>query len=242
MRTACRAAIAILLLLPAVANGQVVERAPRALPRAHLPGHQDAEQDESAFPLLLGPSAPAAQTAEFVAPPAAPEEIVALPPEPGSPGFYTLADLEAMALGSNPTLLAAAARIQAASGEALQAGLCPNPRIGYMGDEIGNEGRAGMQGAFIEQEFVRGNKLGLSRAAARQQVRRGQAQLEAQRLRGLTDVRLGFFEFLAAQLTLDETRELVRIGEDGRETVDALLRGKEVARADLLQAQVEAQS
>jgi outer membrane protein TolC len=95
---------------------------------------------------------------------------------------YTLADLEAMALASNPTRVVAGARVQAAEGAAVQAGLCPNPRIGYMANEIGNEGQAGLQGAFIEQEFVRGQgnvtKAASDLRAAEGEVRRLELHLQ----------------------------------------------------------------
>ncbi len=61
----------------------------------------------------------------------------------------SLADLESMAMQRNPTLARSDARINAARGEWLQVGLRPNPRIGYDGGEIGNEGRSGMQGGIL---------------------------------------------------------------------------------------------
>ena len=54
----------------------------------------------------------------------------------------TLADLEQMALSNNPTLAQAAAEIRAASARKLQAGLYPNPTVGYQGEQI----RGGIQG------------------------------------------------------------------------------------------------
>ena len=44
-------------------------------------------------------------------------------------------DLERMALENNPTLKQAEARIRAVEGKLKQAGIYPNPSIGYTGDE-----------------------------------------------------------------------------------------------------------
>jgi cobalt-zinc-cadmium efflux system outer membrane protein len=41
-----------------------------------------------------------------------------------------------MALKNNPTLAEAAAEVRAAEGRQLQAGLYPNPVVGYAGEEI----------------------------------------------------------------------------------------------------------
>ncbi len=83
----------------------------------------------------------------------------------------TLSDAEAMAISCHPALRAAGARVQAAHGNWVQVGLKPNPQIGYQGTEIGDEGRAGQQGAFFSQELVTAGKLDLNRAvAAREQA------------------------------------------------------------------------
>ena len=67
--------------------------------------------------------------------------------QPSAPGL-TLAELEAMAERCNPTLAQAAARVQAARGQCLQVGLYPNPVTGYLGSEIGNDGRGGTARRF----------------------------------------------------------------------------------------------
>ncbi len=60
--------------------------------------------------------------------------------------------LEELAKESNPTLIQAAAHVRAEQAKALEAGLYPNPRIGYVGDQIRVAGTAGeLQGGFIEQ-------------------------------------------------------------------------------------------
>jgi cobalt-zinc-cadmium efflux system outer membrane protein len=154
----------------------------------------------------------------------------------------TLAELEAIAERGNPTLAQAAARVEAARGRYVQAGLYPNPTAGYMGSEIGNEGRAGQQGGFIGQELVTAGKLQLNRAVVNQEIQQAQWAYHSQRFRVLTDVRRTFYEVLVAQQTMELTGQLVRIGEQGVKSTEQLLKAKEVARSDVLQAKIEADS
>src|SRR5262245_14573942 len=85
--------------------------------------------------------------------------------EENPPPSLTLPQLEALALQNNPTLAEAAAAIVHSRGMAQQAGLCPNPTVGYIGDLIGVSRTAGeLQGVFIQQTIVTAGKLKLSRA------------------------------------------------------------------------------
>src|SRR5208282_2009259 len=120
------------------------------------------------------------------------------------PAHLSVGDLEQMAVQGNPTLAQAAAQIEAARGRALQAGLYPNPTVGYVGDRIGAAGTPGeMQGVFIDQMIVTSGKLRLSRAAYCQEVAGAEAQALAQQYRVLNGVRVRFYELLARQRLLE---------------------------------------
>lgn len=147
-----------------------------------------------------------------------------------------------MAERCNPTLAQAVARVQAARGQSLQVGLYPNPVVGYVGSEIGNEGRAGQQGSFIGQEVVTAGKLHWNRAVASQEVRQAEYAWATQRFRVLTDVRRGFYDVLVAQRTVELAEQLVGVGERGVKTTEDLMKAKEVARVDVLQSRIEADS
>jgi len=151
----------------------------------------------------------------------------------------TLPELEAMALGNNPAMARAAARLNAARGNWVQVGLPPNPVVGYAGAEIGDEGRAGQQGAYIGQEIVMGGKLRLNRAVASQEIAQMEQQVATQRFRVLSDVRINYYEVLVAQRTVDLAQALVGIGDEAAKAVEAAVKAKETSRADLLQARVE---
>jgi cobalt-zinc-cadmium efflux system outer membrane protein len=167
----------------------------------------------------------------------------ALPGDPanGTTGM-TLAEVEQTALGANPSLAEAAGRVEAARGKYVQVGLYPNPTAGYIGSEIGNEGRAGQQGAFVSQEVVTAGKLRLNREVACWEIQQAEWAYQSQRSRVLTDVRRSFYEVLIAQQTMELSEQLVRISEQGIKSTEALLKAKEVARTDVLQAKIEAES
>lgn len=153
----------------------------------------------------------------------------------------SLADLEAIALERNPTLAAAAARIDAARGRQVQAGLYPNPVIGYHATEIGNQGTAGQQGGFFSQKFITGGKLRLDRAAAGMETNESRFLFDAQERRVLSDVRIRFFEALVAQRRVELTKELARIADQLVAATERLLAGRQVSENDLLLAEIEAE-
>ncbi len=164
------------------------------------------------------------------------------PSEPAPATGLTLPELEQWALGHNPTLARAAAQLNAARGSYVQAGLYPNPVAGYLGNEVGNEGRAGQQGGFLSQEVVTAGKLLLSRNVAAHEIQRAELAWEAQRLRILTDVRSGFYDVLVAQLAVELTSKLASIGEASLKSAETLMKEQEVGRGDVLQARIESDS
>ncbi len=154
----------------------------------------------------------------------------------------SLEDLENMAMANNPTLVQAAAQVRAARGAAYQAGLYPNPVMGYTGEQIGVNGTPGeTQGGFIAQEFVTGGKLQLSRAKWSQRVRIAETQLLAQQHRVLNDVRVQFYRTLSAQLLVDIYRELLANGEDNLQTHREMLNLGQTNESGFLQAEVDLQ-
>jgi outer membrane protein, heavy metal efflux system len=190
-----------------------------------------------------------APTKDGAAPNAAPTTTAApapLPPpasEPSAaPSGMSLAEWETLAERNNPTLAQAAARIEAARGECVQAGLYPNPRTGYLASEIGDEKQAGQQGAFVGQEFVTNGKLQRNREVAMQAIQQAQCAWAVQRGRVIGDVRRAFYDVLVAQRTMELTDQLLRVGQEGVRAAEGLLKVKEVSRFDVLQSRIEADS
>src|SRR3954454_17035048 len=95
-----------------------------------------------------------------------------------------LEEFTRLALTTNPTLRQADALVRQSAGQARQAGLYPNPAVGYQGEEIrGGSFRSGKEGAFVQQTFVLGGKLGLRRNVFEQQRRADEIGVSEQRYR-----------------------------------------------------------
>ena len=205
----------------------------------------------------------AAEPARAALPAALPEPMAAIasprPPGPAAAGpvaTLSLADFERLAMERNPTLRQAFAQIDASRSRSFQAGLYPNPRIGYQSEQMGAPGAevptAGgvlargrpspgeLQGGFVQQEIVTGGKLRLSRAKFAEEANTAQWQAEVQRLRVLNGVRIAYFAVVASQRLVQVEGELVRINEDAVRTTEQLVNVGQANEPDLLQAKVEA--
>lgn len=159
----------------------------------------------------------------------------ALPPR-------TLAELEQIALAKNPTLVQARMLINSAEGQRIQVGLYPNPTLNYIGDEMGDLGTAGQQGAAFGQEIVTTGKLAKRQAVAAQEIAQAQAALSIQQFRVCNAVKIHWFEVLKAQRAMELHEQLYQIGLRGVEIAEKLFAAQEVSRVDVLQMKIEAES
>ncbi len=154
-------------------------------------------------------------------------------------GNLSLEDLENIALQNNPTLSQARAKIGAATGKMIQAGLVPNPIFGYQGNEIGDENTIGQQGIFLSQEIMRREKRSLSRVAGSHEVSEAQHQAQIQQLRVLSDVRSEHFNVLVAQRAEKLAKEVHQINKLALKKTEQLYGGKFVPYTDVLQARIQ---
>lgn len=168
---------------------------------------------------------------------------------PGAPGQsqvveirpLTLEDIRQIAQQNNPTLIQAQMAVRDAQGQQIQAGLYPNPEVGYAGADVGMEATSGQQGGFVAQEIVTAGKLRLAASAAGHGATAARHALEAQRWRVMNSVRAGFYEVLLAQMMVDVNQDLVRVGNEAEEITTRLRAAQEVSKADVLQASIEAE-
>ncbi|HCC57886.1 MAG TPA: hypothetical protein DEQ47_11620, partial [Solibacterales bacterium] len=163
-------------------------------------------------------------------------------PRAGAAPGLRLEDLERMALAGNPTMAQARANVLVSAGLARQAGLYPNPTVGYYGDEIrGGYSGGGKQGGFISQTIVTGGKLGAARRVAQLLARQAETSGEVQRLRILNNVRMMFYQVLAAQRLVEVRQNLAKLAADATQTSHQLANVGQADRPDVLQAEVEQQ-
>lgn len=152
----------------------------------------------------------------------------------------TIDEFQQMAMASNPTLVQAEQQVRAMKGTQCQVGLYPNPSIGWLAEEMGNGGQAGRQGIGFSQEIVTGNKLCLNRTTAKRAVWAAEAQLRAQQRRVENDVRMAALSVLAFQEQIEILEKWITISNDVLKVTKQLVQAKEVSRADLLKAEIEA--
>ncbi len=156
--------------------------------------------------------------------------------------LFTLDDAQRLAADSNPTLRQAEAEIRAAKARTQQAGLYPNPTIGYTGDEIrGGSINGGKQGFFVEQSIVTGGKLGKSRTVLDKESRLAELEAEEQKLRVQNAVKTAFYRVLAAQELLDLRRDLSQIAIAYTQSQENLIQTGQVDESELLETQVDTQ-
>lgn len=160
----------------------------------------------------------------------------------GEDSKLSLVELEQMGLANNPAIGQAAAHVTALRGRWVQVGLPPNPSVGYMAGEIGNEGTAGQQGGYVGQDFITGGKLRLNRAIVSQEVQRADQWLAAVTLRVQTDVRRGYYAALIAQRRADLAAELVGLSGKAVQASRDLKAAEEIPTAGLLQTELEQQN
>jgi len=149
---------------------------------------------------------------------------------------YSLDDVESIALERNPTLAAARATSMKAVGLRSQVGIRPNPTLGYFGQQIADRG-TDQHGVFFEQEFVRGNKLQLNREALGHTERAQAAEADTQVLRVLTDIRVRFYEAVAAQQQYDATMAFAEIAQRGVQVAQYRQNAAEGTLIETLQAE-----
>jgi|SRR5215467_11865908 len=154
----------------------------------------------------------------------------------------SLEEFEAIALNNNPTLKQAEAGARVSAGLARQAGLWPNPSIGYQGEQIrGGSFGGGEQGGFVQQTIVLGGKLGLRRNVFEQQKKEDEIGVREQQLSVRGAVQVQFYTALARLRIVEVQRKLLDIANDAAATAHQLANVGQADAPDVLQAEVEAE-
>lgn len=184
---------------------------PPDLPGARLP--------PIAFPDLkdLTPAQREAKLREVYPPaPKLPEILKGDMPDTGKP--YTLGELQELALRNNQSIRRAAAAADAAYGVSVQAGLYPNPNVGWQADQMqpGDKpnNNMGQQGAFIQQLIKTAGKLSLAKAAAGMEYINAQVALRRAQIDVLTQVRAAWFEAIVAEESLKVARAIYDLSNE----------------------------
>jgi cobalt-zinc-cadmium efflux system outer membrane protein len=162
------------------------------------------------------------------------------PADPAEQPAMTVADLEQIALRSNPILAQAAERIGQAQGNVDQAGRYPNPIAVWNSQSLGADGTMGTQGGFIQQPIVTGGKLRINRSRYEVDVEIARWGLVEQQYRVVNGVRLRGWQILAQQRLLEARAGLVRMADEVVELTRAKVESGHASEADLLLAENDA--
>lgn len=178
----------------------------------------------------------AAQTEPLPLPAA--DDAAPMHDSPAESTGMTLTALEQLALASNPAIQQASAAAQKAIGIRDQVGRYPNPTIGYSGQQLGDAGTE-MQMGYIEQDIVLGHKLRLNERVLDHDVQSQLWDVETQRYRVLTDIRLRFYEALAAQRRVELADDFHRVTEEGVRVAIKRKEALEGSQPEVLQAEIQ---
>jgi cobalt-zinc-cadmium efflux system outer membrane protein len=202
-------------VLPAALAGVLLATAGPALAQQH--DHSAPERET-----------PTAQTPEQASPRASPAKI-------------RLDELEQLAARNSPAIRQAEANVRAAEGRARQAGLYPNPVVGYTADEIrtGDPHEGGKHGFFVDQTIVLGGKLGRRRDLFLAAVREAEAALAAQRAVVANTVRLRALRALAAERRVELSERLARLVDEAVATSYGLFNVGQADKPDVLEIEIE---
>jgi cobalt-zinc-cadmium efflux system outer membrane protein len=155
--------------------------------------------------------------------------------------LFTLEDAQQIAREKNPTLRQAEIGIRVAKARQQQAGLLPNPIVGYSGDEIrGGSTAGGKQGFFVEQRVVTGGKLGKNREVFSKETSLAEIEAEEQKIRVETAVKMAFYRVLAAQELADARAQLARIAIENAVTEKRLGNTGQADETEILEAELAA--
>lgn len=150
----------------------------------------------------------------------------------------TLQELEQLALTNNPAIQELAATTQKAAGYRTQVLTKPNPVVGYQGQQLADRG-TDQHLAFVEQEFVTGGKLELNHRVLNATLYAQLRELDAQRLRVTTDIRIRFYKALAIQRQLDLIAEFSEVAAKGLRIAELRKEAGEGSQVDVLQAKIQ---
>ncbi len=163
--------------------------------------------------------------------------------EPPSGSLITLQKLEEMALKNNPTLSQASSATRSARGLAKQAGLLPNPVVGFQGEEFAfrSLGAKPEYFGFFEQTLPLGGKLAKSRRIYLAQANQAEIEAGAQQQRVINTIRALFYQMLGAQQQVELRTELSKIAHDATRTTSDLYNVGQADKPDYLASEIEAE-
>ncbi len=152
-----------------------------------------------------------------------PELLPSGPASTEPTGELTLREALSLALLQNPGLKAFAFEVRAREAAVLQAGLLPNPQLGVVAENFGNNALQGFDSTAITLQLSQLIELGGKRAARTEatQLARDLAgwDYERERIKVLTETHKAYVEVLSAQGRTALSKQVVALAEEVATTV-----------------------
>ncbi len=120
----------------------------------------------------------------------------------------------------------------------IQAGLPPNPQVGYQADTVRTLFTDGYQGAYLQQTFITARKLGLAAEAAAVDHANAYLALRKSWYTVVSEVRRQYFNTLAARKRLELAEALWKLTEQSYRSQVELVKVGEAAAYEPLQLRV----
>ena len=210
-------------------------------PHVMTPGMQmpTASPLPSPHTMTPGMQMPAASPTPLL-PTAEPRRLKLLDDLPEGPTVL-LEDLERMGLERNPTVAQAESSIRVSQGRRKQAGLFPNPIVGYFGEELSFRAmsQTSEHGVFVEQTIPLGGKLSKSKSIFAREAEQAESLSQAQRQRVLNSIRMLYYDALGAQRLVDLRIELGNLALEAGEITKELYNVGQADRPDYLEIEIE---
>jgi outer membrane protein, heavy metal efflux system len=149
--------------------------------------------------------------------------------EQSSKVSLSLADVQRMALAASPAVQRAQCDVDAAYGAVIQAGLYPNPTMGWEADQWQPVANAGQQGGFINQLIKTAGKLSLARQVAGFDYLNAMLALRRAQIDLIYQVRQQYFSVIVARRSVEANRALVQMADEVYSIQMKMLAGGEAA-------------
>lgn len=134
-----------------------------------------------------------------------------------------LGQLVSWAVDHHPVIRAAEADLQRERGLRFQNTRAPNPAIGYIGSEIGNEGAGGQQGVYVSRQWVTAGKRELADSVGRWKIVAASQRLQLAKLQVTAATQRQYWNLVTARHRVELLGQLelllaegVKINEIGR--------------------------
>ncbi len=152
-----------------------------------------------------------------------------------------LPQLVSWAIDHHPAIRAAQANLQRERGLRFQNTRAPNPALGYIGSEIGNEGAGGQQGVYISRQWVTAGKRELADMVGRWQIIAASQRLQLAQLRVTATTQRLYWNLVTARHRVELLGQLEQLLTEGLRINESLRAASEVGLGAVLQAQLELQ-